>query len=95
MRLPVVEGDGGKEIDIEQVKHMVDLFMDAGFTYFDTARGYHNGRSEAALREAVVERYPRESFQVATKLPAWLAKKRRPCARYVRQVAARDGGGLF
>ena len=28
MRLPVVEGDGGKEIDIEQVKHMVDLFMD-------------------------------------------------------------------
>ena len=74
MRLPVVEGDGGKEIDIEQVKHMVDLFMDAGFTYFDTARGYHNGRSEAALREAVVERYPRESFQVATKLPAWLAK---------------------
>ena len=34
MRLPVVEGDGGKEIDIEQVKHMVDLFMDAGFTYF-------------------------------------------------------------
>ena len=52
MRLPVVEGDGGKEIDIEQVKHMVDLFMDAGFTYFDTARGYHNGRSEAALREA-------------------------------------------
>ena len=52
MRLPVVEGDGGKEIDIEQVKHMVDLFMDAGFTYFDTARGYHNGRSEAALRRA-------------------------------------------
>ena len=74
---------------------MVDLFMDASFTYFDTARGYHNGRSEAALREAVVERYPRESFQVATKLPAWLAKKRQPCARHVRQVAARDGGGLF
>ena len=73
MRLPVVEGDGGKEIDIEQVKHMVDLFMDAGFTYFDTARGSHNGRTEAALREAVVERYPRESFQVATKLPAWMA----------------------
>ena len=88
MRLPVVEGDGGKEIDIEQVKHMVDLFMDAGFTYFDTARGYHNGRSEAVLREAVVERYPRESAGVA-------GEKRRPCARHVRQVAARDGGGLF
>ena len=95
MRLPVVEGDGGKEIDIEQVKHMVDLFMDAGFTYFDTARGYHNGRSEAALREAVVERYPRESFQVADEAAGVAGEKRRSCARHVRQVAARDGGGLF
>ena len=86
MRLPVVEGDGGKEIDIEQVKHMVDLFMDAGFTYFDTARGYHNGRSEAALREAVPGCH--EAAGVA-------GEKRRSCARHVRQVAARDGGGLF
>ena len=67
MRLPVVEGDGGKEIDIEQVKHMVDLFMDAGFTYFDTARGYHNGRSEAALREAVTE----QGEQAGKKLEAY------------------------
>ena len=89
MRLPVVEGDGGKEIDIEQVKHMVDLFMDAGFTYFDTARGYHNGRSEAALREAArIVPGCHEAAGVA-------GEKRRPCARYVRQVAARDGGGLF
>ena len=36
MRLPKLEGD---VIDIEQTKKMVDLFMDAGFTYFDTAWG--------------------------------------------------------
>ena len=51
MRLPTVEVDGEKGIDIELVKEMADLFMDAGFTYFDTARGYHGGKSEAALRE--------------------------------------------
>ncbi|WP_086414729.1 aldo/keto reductase [Eggerthella lenta] len=95
MRLPVVEGDGGKEIDIEQVKHMVDLFMDAGFTYFDTARGYHNGRSEAALREAVVERYPRESFQVATKLPAWLAKNANHARAMFDKSLRETGAGYF
>ena len=68
MRLPVVEGDGGKEIDIEQVKHMVDLFMDAGFTYFDTARGYHNGRSEAALREAPRSTSSRRSGVIGKKV---------------------------
>ncbi len=73
MRLPMMEAAGEKIVDIEQVKRMVDAFMDAGLTYFDTARGYLGGASEVALREALVERYPRESFQVATKLPAWEA----------------------
>ena len=58
--------------------------MDAGFTYFDSARGYHGGKSEWALRKALVERYPRDSFTIATKLPAWLAEGRRarraPCS---------------
>lgn len=75
MRLPEVEGpDGEKRIDIDQAKEMVDIFMDAGFTYFDTARRYHFGTSEAALKEALVDRYPRDSFQLASKLPAWVAE---------------------
>lgn len=96
MRLPQVEGaDGQKVIDIEQVKEMVDLFMEAGFTYFDTARGYHGGKSEAALREALVERYPRESFTVATKLPAWLAKDADD-ARAMFDTSLREtGAGYF
>lgn len=67
MRLPML----GEEIDIEQVKKMADTFMSKGFTYFDTAYVYIDGKSEVALKEAVVDRYPRDSFQCATKLPLW------------------------
>ena len=67
MRLPKKDG----EIDIEQTKEMVDLFMQKGFTYFDTAYVYDDGKSEEAICEALVKRYPRESFQLATKLPIW------------------------
>ena len=67
MRLPMI----GDEVDLPQTKEMVDLFLKSGFTYFDTAYGYLNGKSEAAVKEALVDRYPRESFQLATKLPAW------------------------
>ena len=67
MRLPML----GDEIDIEQTKRMVDTFMAKGFTYFDTAYVYIGGKSEVALKEAVVDRYPRASFHCATKLPLW------------------------
>lgn len=71
MRLPQKE-DG---IDVEQVKEMVDLFLEAGFTYFDTAWAYAG--SEDAIRQALVERYPRERFQLATKNAAWINCKTR------------------
>ncbi len=71
MRLPMAGG----EIDLEQVKQMVDRFMAQGFTYFDTAYVYHGGKSEVAAREALVKRYPREAYQLATKLPVWMANK--------------------
>lgn len=45
--------------------------MDAGGTYSDTAFVYHDGHSEVTLREALVERYPRDSFTIATKCLAW------------------------
>lgn len=64
MRLPML----GDEVDIGQVKKMVDRFMDEGFTYFDTAHPYIGGKSELAIRECLVERYPRESFVLADKL---------------------------
>ncbi len=64
MRLPMA----GEEVDIPQVKEMVDLFMKEGFTYFDTAHPYIRGKSETAICEALVERYPRESYVLADKL---------------------------
>lgn len=95
MRLPVIEGDENATIDIEQVKRMVDVFMGAGFTYFDTARGYHGGKSEAALKRALIERYPRESFQVATKLPAWMAADAEEARSMFETSLVESGAGYF
>ena len=67
MRLPETDG----VIDIDKVCNMVDAYLDAGFTYFDTAYVYHGGNSEKAVKEAIVKRHPRDSFTLATKLPAW------------------------
>ena len=91
MRLPMAEG----KIDIEQVKEMVDLFMDAGFRYFDTAYGYNDGDSERAARTALIDRYPRESFYFATKLPAWTAKTEEDAKQMFYTSLERTGAGYF
>lgn len=74
MRLPVKNGDP-TDFDYEQLFKMVDTYMEAGFHYFDTSYVYHNGKSEEAARKAVVERYPRDQFTVATKFPTFNLKK--------------------
>ncbi|MCL2851493.1 MAG: aldo/keto reductase [Defluviitaleaceae bacterium] len=63
------------KIDIEHFKRMADYYMEHGMNYFDTAYGYHDGQSEIAARQAVVERFPRDSFFLADKFPGWYAKK--------------------
>ena len=91
MRLPQKE-EG--VIDIEQTKKMVDLFMKAGFTYFDTAWAYAG--SEDAIRQALVERYPRESYQLATKNAAWINCKTREEAIAQFDVSLKQtGAGYF
>ncbi len=67
MRLPKTEG----VIDIEQTCAMVDAFLAAGFNYFDTAWSYDG--SEEAVGKALVARYPRERYLLATKLAPWAA----------------------
>ena len=69
MRLPK-NPDGS--IDVAHTQKMVDAFMAAGGTYFDTAYVYDNGGSEKAAKLALVDRYPRESFTLCTKLNAWM-----------------------
>lgn len=90
MRLPKEDG----RIELEQVKQMVDLFLEAGFTYFDTAWAYDG--SEEAVRKALVERYPRERFQLATKLAAWNGCQTAEEARQqFSESLERTGAGYF
>lgn len=90
MRLPQKDG----VIDVEQVKVMVDKFMDAGFTYFDTAWAYAG--SEDAIRQALVERYPREAFQLATKNAAWInCKTREEAIAQFDTSLKQTGAGYF
>ncbi len=73
MRLPEKAGEKGV-IDHDLVKKMVDAYIEAGFTYFDTAYIYGDGASEGAAKACLVDRYPRESFQLADKLPLFFLK---------------------
>ena len=90
MRLP----KNDDVIDIEQTKQMVDMFLDAGFTYFDTAWAYKG--SEDAIRQALVERHPRESYQLATKCAAWIdCKTRDDAIAQFETSLERTGAGYF
>lgn len=90
MRLPKTD----EKIDVEQTKKMVDMFLDAGFTYFDTAWAYEG--SEDAIRQALVERYPREKYQLATKLAAWInCKTREEAIAQFETSLKKTGAGYF
>ena len=90
MRLPQKD----EKIDVEQTKIMVDKFLDAGFTYFDTAWAYAG--SEDAIRQALVERYPRERFQLATKNAAWInCKTREEAIAQFETSLKQTGAGYF
>ncbi|MBR1647688.1 MAG: aldo/keto reductase [Selenomonadaceae bacterium] len=91
MRLPKLEDE---TIDLEQVKKMVDLFLSKGFTYFDTAWAYPG--SEDAIRQALVERYPREKFTLATKNAAWInCKTREDAISQFETSLKQTGAGYF
>lgn len=70
MRLPRLDAKDAGSIDMEQLKEMVDTFLERGFTYFDTAWMYCAYKSENAIKEALVDRHPRDSYTLATKLNA-------------------------
>ena len=68
MRLPILNQKDSTTIDREQVKKMVDLFLEKGFTYFDTAWMYHDFESERAVKEVLTQRVPRDRYTLTTKL---------------------------
>ena len=91
MRLPMI----GKDIDIEQTKEMVDLFMSKGFSYFDSSWAYNGGKSEEAMKTAIVDRYPRESFQIATKCPVWFVQTEEEAKNMFWTSLKRTGAGYI
>ncbi|MBQ8994768.1 MAG: aldo/keto reductase [Oscillospiraceae bacterium] len=92
MRLPKLED---KSIDVEQTKKMVDLFLEAGGTYFDTAYVYDGGGSERAVKEALVDRHPRETYTIATKLNAAAASNAEDAKNQFYTSLERTGAGYF
>ena len=68
LRLPI-NGDQG-DIDVEATKKMVAYAFEKGINYYDTAWGYHDGKSETVLGE-ILKEYPRDSFYLATKFPGY------------------------
>ena len=91
MRLPMND----KEVDIEKTKEMVDEFMSKGFTYFDTAWMYCGSQSETAIKECLVDRYPRQSYTLTTKLPSYEIKSFEDRDRVFNEQKRRTGLDYF
>lgn len=91
MRLP--EHDG--KIDMDAVCEMVDAYMESGMNYFDTAYVYHGGQSECIVKHALVARYPREAFTIATKLPAWVIHSKEDIDKVFYEQLERTGAGYI
>ncbi len=89
MRLP----KKGFHTDIDEVKEMVDLFLEAGFTYFDTAFVY--GTSEEDIKKALVDRHPREKYTLTTKLNAMAAGNEQAAKSQFYKSLERTGAGYF
>ena len=95
MRLPQTDADDPTKIDQELFNEMVDIYMEKGFNYFDTSYAYHNGISEVAIRKAVVERYPRESYRICDKMPTWALTSKEDNDKFVLEMLERLGIDYF
>lgn len=69
MRLPLFDSNDKTSFDYPLIEEMFDEYLSRGYTYFDTAYTYHGYRGEECVRKALVERYPRNAFEIASKLP--------------------------
>ena len=95
MRLPLLNPDDPANIDVEQVKQMVDTFLERGFTYFDTAWMYHSFQSENVVKEALVDRHSRDSYTLATKLHAGFIKTKEDRDKVFEEQRRKTGVEYF
>ena len=75
LRLPL-KSEKQSDIDYEQVKQMVDIYMENGFEYFEAAWNYHEFACENAIKVCLTERYPRESYILTDKMPVQMIKSK-------------------
>lgn len=95
MRLPLTDPEDPTSVDLEQFCKMIDTFIDNGFTYFDTAYPYHQRQSELFVKKALVERYPRNSFTLADKLPVPFMKTKEDAKRIFDEQLEKCGVNYF
>ena len=95
MRMPLTDPSDESAVDIEQVKKMADDFLAAGFTYFDTAWLYHGFKSEDSVKAILTDRYPRDSFTLATKLHAGFIKEPADRDRIFNEQLRKTGVSYF
>ncbi|WP_026508364.1 aldo/keto reductase [Butyrivibrio sp. MC2013] len=96
MRLPLNEGaTDAADVDVEQVSKMVDIFLEKGFTYFDTAWMYNAFHSEDVVKEALTSRHPRESYTLATKLHAGFINSKEDRDKVFNTQLEKTGAGYF
>ena len=95
MRLPVLGEGDITNVDYEQINEMVDIFLNRGFTYFDTAYMYHRYMSESILKKTLVERHPRDSYTVATKMPTMFLKVEEDLERIFNEQLKKIGVDYF
>ena len=87
LRLPLFDEKEPEKIDMEKAKKHIDMFMANGYKYYDTSYVYHRGNSEKALGELLVDRYPRDSYLISTKMPIkWMTKKEQMELQFQEQL---------
>ncbi len=95
LRLPRENPEDPQSIDWKALNKLVDAFLSGGGKYFDTAYTYLNGMSEEALKRSLVQRYPRDAFQIADKLPGYLVKQPGDCEKFFQTSLKRVGVDFF
>ncbi|MDR1160639.1 MAG: aldo/keto reductase [Syntrophomonadaceae bacterium] len=95
MRLPVTNPSDAASVDFAQLEEMADLFIASGFTYFDSAYIYHGGMSDVAIKKTLIERYDRDAFTLANKMPTFMVSAASDFDRYFSEQAERTGADYF
>ena len=91
LRLPETEG----KPDWNKIYALTDRYLELGGTYFDTCYTYMDGVSDMAIKKALSERKPRDSFRVIEKLPGYFCRTYEDCRKYFDEELRRTGLEYF